>query len=78
MITQPPARHAPEPVRLSPGLVAFVAVMVAPAVIATAIVTTAWAVSDEVYAAERVAASTGGPPPVAAWKSTVVVICPIH
>ena len=78
MISQQPAPHAPEPVRMSAGLLAFVAIMVAPAIIATAIVTTAWAVSDEVYAAERIAASTGGPPPVAAWKSAVVGICPIH
>jgi len=61
------------------GLIAFVALMVAPAVLATAIVLGAWAVSDEVYAAERAAASGApGAPDVAQWKTTLVGVCPIH
>jgi hypothetical protein len=68
----------PAPIRLTGGLIAFIAVMVAPAVLATAIVLTAWIVSDEVYAAEQAAASGGSAAPVAEWKTTVVGICPIH
>ena len=69
----------PEPVRLSAGLIAFIALMVAPAVIATAIVAGAWAVADEVYAAEAAAQSGAvNAPPVAQWKTTLVGICPIH
>ncbi len=67
-----------EAVRLTPGLVAFIGLMVAPALIATAIVLSAWIVAPEVYAAERAAASGGAAPPVAEWKTTVVGICPIH
>ncbi|MSQ30302.1 MAG: hypothetical protein EXR68_07445 [Dehalococcoidia bacterium] len=69
----------PRPVRLSGGLIAFMAFMVLPALVAFAIVLGAWAVSDEVYAAER-APSAGAPnaPAVAAWKTTLVLICPIH
>lgn len=77
MITNPePGR--PEHARLTPGLVAFMGLMVAPAVIATAIVASAWTVAPEVYAAERAAGSGGVPPSVAEWKTTVVSICPIH
>jgi hypothetical protein len=69
----------PEPVRLSAGLIAFIALMVAPAVVATAIVAGAWAVADEVYAAEAAARSGAvSVPPVAPWKTTLVGICPIH
>ena len=76
MITQP---SRPEPVRMTAGLLAFIAFMVAPAFLAAAIVLGAWAVSDEVYAAER-AATSGAPgaAPVAEWKTTLVGICPIH
>lgn len=78
MITNQSA-PGPAPIRLTGGLIAFIAVMVAPAVVATAIVLTAWVVSDEVYAAEQAAASGSQPAqPVAEWKTTVVGICPIH
>ncbi|MGE3856345.1 MAG: hypothetical protein AB7G21_05265 [Dehalococcoidia bacterium] len=78
MITPTPA-PTPEPVRLSGGLIAFIAFMVAPAFLAAAIVLGAWAVSDEVYAAERAAASgDANAAPVAEWKTTLVGICPIH
>jgi len=50
--------------------------MVAPAIVAFAIVLGAWAVSDEVYAAE--AAPSDEAAEVAEWKTTLVGICPIH
>ena len=79
MITNSPAPGHPDPIRLSPGLLAFIALMVAPAIIATAIVAGAWAVSDEVYAAEAAARSgSAAAPPVAEWKIALVGICPIH
>lgn len=80
MIEHDPARsEVPRPVRLSGGLIAFMAFMVLPALVAFAIVLGAWAVSDEVYAAERDAStSVTNTPTVAAWKTTLVVICPIH
>ncbi|MDA0302349.1 MAG: hypothetical protein O2822_07455 [Chloroflexi bacterium] len=79
MIADQPTSGSPAPVRLTAGLIAFIAFMVAPAIIATAIVLTAWVVSDEVYAAERAAASgSASAEPVAEWKTTVVGICPIH
>lgn len=78
MIAPQPA-SGPQPVRMTAGLAAFIALMVAPAVIASAIVLGAWLVSDEVYAAERAAASGDtNAQPVAEWKATLVGICPIH
>lgn len=78
MIAPQPA-SGPRPVRLTAGLVAFVALMVAPAVIASAIVFGAWLVSDEVYAAERAATSGDvSAAPVAEWKTALVAVCPIH
>jgi len=62
--------------RLTGGLAAFLAIMVLPALFAFVVVLGAWAVSDEVYAAERAAAP--GSAPVAAWKTTLVGLCPIH
>ena len=68
------------------GFVAFIAAMVMPAVVALAVFLGAWAVSDEVYAAEAAEAHTGaeasGVDPqgaeVAGWKRTLVGVCPIH
>lgn len=68
----PEAAVAP---RMTPGLVAFIGVMVAPALVAFAIVLGAWAVSDEVYAAEDEPTGTSE---VAEWKTALVGICPIH
>jgi len=76
MITNP-APGRPEPVRVTRGLIAFMAVMVLPAILATAIVGGAWAVSDEVYAAQQ-AAADGRPTDVAGWKTSLVAVCPIH
>lgn len=80
MIEQHTARsEAPRPVRLSGGLIAFRAFMVLPALVAFAVVLGAWAVSDEVYAAQReTPAGASNTPTVAAWKTTLVLICPIH
>ncbi len=76
MIAGGPAMpEAPRPVRLSAGLVAFITFMVLPTLVAFAVVVGAWAVSDEVYAAEREAASA---PAVAAWKTSLVLVCPLH
>ena len=73
------APSPPPPVRVSGGLVAFIAVMVLPAIVAFVIVGGAWAVSDEVYAAERAASTVpGASTPVASWKTTLVAVCPIH
>lgn len=71
----PPDSGATPSPRLTPGLVSFIGVMVAPAVVAFAIVLGAWAVSDEVYAAES---DPAGAAEVAEWKTTLVGICPIH
>lgn len=73
-MTPPESAATPSP-RLSPGLLAFIGVMVAPALVAFAIVLGAWAVSDEVYAAES---EPSGASEVAEWKTTLVGICPIH
>jgi len=67
---EPPARP-----RLTAGLAAFIGLMVAPALVAFAIVLGAWAVSDEVYAAED---APSGSAEVAEWKTNLVGICPIH
>ncbi len=79
-MTAGPGTPSPTPVvRLSGGLVAFIAVMVLPAVVSLAVVGGAWAVSDEVYAAERAASTApGNAAPVAPWKTTLVAVCPIH
>jgi hypothetical protein len=73
-MTPPDSDATPSP-RLTPGLIAFIGVMVAPALLAFAIVLGAWAVSDEVYAAESEPPGTSD---VAEWKTTLVGICPIH
>jgi len=79
VITNHPAPGRPESIRMTGGLIAFVALMVAPMLLVTAIVVGAWAVSGEVYAAERAAASGApGAPEVAQWKTTLVLVCPIH
>jgi hypothetical protein len=62
-----------EPVRYTRGFVAFLGVMVLPAVIALGVVLGAAVVADEVYAAEDDPTQD-----VAAWKESLVGICPIH
>ncbi len=67
----------PESFHVTSGMLAFTALMFLPAVLAFAVLISAWVVSDEVYAAER-AAAAGSPTEIATWKTTVVGICPIH
>ena len=77
-----------EPFRVTPGFVAFLAAMFIPVVIAIGIVIAAWIVSDEVYAAEAAQAQqsrfANSPclnceaDEVAAWKKSLVGICPLH
>lgn len=62
-----------EPVRYTRGFVVFLGVMVLPAVVALGVVLGAAAVADEVHAAEDDPAQD-----VAAWKESLVGICPIH
>jgi hypothetical protein len=76
-----------EPLRLTPGFIAFVSLMCLPAIVALVIFFGAWMVSSEVYAAEdaadQPASSSFGRPSepgneVAGWKRTLVGICPVH
>lgn len=72
-----------EPVRFTRGFVAFLCVMVLPAVVALGVFLGAAAVADEVYAADQAAAASGkgagsDQNDVAAWKRGLVGICPIH
>ena len=73
------------PTRITRGFVAFIAAMLLPGIFALVVFFAAWAVSDEVYAAElqpdSATASTAGaeqPSDVAGWKRAVVGICPVH
>lgn len=82
MVEQSPA--ADSDIRLTGGFVLFVGAMVLPALIALAVFLGAWAVSEEVYAAElaateaRPAVTDSGDREVASWKRSLVGICPIH
>lgn len=77
----------PEPFRVTPGFVAFVALCFLPVLLALSIFLGAWAVSSEVYAAEAAAEAqparqsgfnTASEDEVAGWKRTLVSICPAH
>jgi hypothetical protein len=81
--------HASEPIALSPGLIAFLALLLLPALAATAIYFGAWLVADEVYAAERAlvaspqqgsgfAVAPGDDRAVDGWKKALVGVCPVH
>ena len=74
-----------EPFRVSPGFIAFVVAMCAPVIIAIFIVIGASIVAGEVYAAEASQSRFGNSPclnceaeDVAAWKKSLVGICPLH
>ncbi|MGE3961730.1 MAG: hypothetical protein AB7F65_08635 [Dehalococcoidia bacterium] len=76
------AQPAPQ---LTRGFAAFIAAMLLPGIIALVVFFGAWAVSDEVYAAELraeqgSAVTADGDPAgeVAGWKRTLVGVCPIH
>lgn len=77
------------PFRVTPGFVAFVGVLLLPAIVALAIFVGAALVANEVHAAER--ESLVGPgqesgfnlvtadrQPVAGWKKALVGVCPVH
>jgi len=81
--------QASEPIALSPGLIAFLALLLLPGIAAVATYFGAWFVADEVYAAERsqvayrqqdsgfaVARRDGRA--VDGWKKALVGICPVH
>ena len=77
----------PGPFKVTPGFIAFLALLFLPVVAAIVIYLGAWAVSGEVKAAE---ASNGGvttsqdgfntvsPHEAAGWKRTLVGVCPLH
>lgn len=71
-----------EPFRVTPGFIAFVAAIFVPVILGIVIVIGAWAVSDEVYAAEasqsRFADAPVADEDVDGWKRSLVGICPIH
>ena len=72
-----------EPFRTTPGFIAFVGAMFLPVVLAIVIYLGAWAVSDDVYAAEARAREPGAAnnltsDDAAGWKKTLVGICPVH
>jgi hypothetical protein len=71
----------PQPFRRSAGFYAFLGVLLLPLILALAVFAGAWAVSDEVAAAEsssstRTSASQDAQ--VEGWKKTLVGICPVH
>ena len=73
------------PTRMTRGFIAFIAAMLLPGIFALVVFFAAWAVSDEVYAAElhpdSATTSTARAEQqgdVAGWKRAVVGICPIH
>jgi hypothetical protein len=74
-----------EDFRVTPGFIAFAAAMVLPTLIALFIYLGAWAVADEVRAAEASSGSRfedsevlNGDDEVAGWKKSLVGICPLH
>jgi hypothetical protein len=74
----------PEPFRVTPGFRAFIVALFLPFVAALFIYLGAWAVADEVYAAEaaaeqqRAGFNTATETEVAGWKHTLVAACPLH
>jgi hypothetical protein len=78
-----------EPLKVTPGFIAFVAFLFLPIVAALVIYLGAWAVSSEVQAAEAATDSPGvstsqdgfntvSEHEVAGWKRTLVGVCPLH
>jgi hypothetical protein len=78
-----------QPLKVTPGFVAFVAFLFLPIVATLVIYLGAWAVSSEVKAAEAAAGSPGvsdsqdgfntvSEHEVAGWKRTLVGVCPLH
>jgi hypothetical protein len=75
-----------EPFRLSAGFIAFVAALFVPVIIGIAVVIGAALVADEVHAAEASESRFANSPTlngvpdedVAAWKKSLVGLCPLH
>jgi hypothetical protein len=76
----------PQAFKVTPGFIAFLIALFLPVILALAVYVGAWAVSSEVHAAE--AAGQGARDgatltsqendQVAAWKKSLVGICPVH
>jgi hypothetical protein len=83
-----PEEVLPGPFKVTPGFIAFVGVLLLPAVAALGIFVGAALVVDEVHAAERSASVSGTESsfnvvtaegkPVAGWKKALVGVCPAH
>ena len=76
---------AAQPFRATAGFYAFVVLMLLPALVALAIFSGAWLVSDEVHAAEEAekASRTNTltlreAEEVPGWKRSLVALCPVH
>jgi hypothetical protein len=75
-----------EPFRVTAGFVAFLGMLFLPILAGIVIYVGAWAVADDVYAAEATtagsnpttAAATTTHSDAAGWKRTLVGICPLH
>jgi hypothetical protein len=72
-----------EPFKRTAGFYAFLAALLLPMLTALAVFAGAWAVSDEVYAAEErfqtpARAENRLDGDVAGWKKTLVGVCPVH
>jgi hypothetical protein len=72
----------PEPFRVTPGFIAFVAAMCLPLLVAIAVYTGAAIVYSDVREAEASAAQQGGVQTnvkhVDGWKKSLVDVCPLH
>jgi hypothetical protein len=74
----PEDEQAQQPFQITPGFVAFVALIFSPVIIALAVYVGAWLVSAEVEAASRAQANQNQQVEVDGWKRTLVGICPAH
>jgi hypothetical protein len=72
----------PEPFRVTPGFIAFVAAMCLPLLIALVVYTGAAFVASDVREAEASVSQEGGVQTnvkhVDGWKKSLVEICPLH
>jgi hypothetical protein len=77
-----------EEFRVTPGFIAFLAMLFLPILAGIVIYVGAWAVADDVYAADASTAGASQPTApaanttpngdVAGWKRTLVGVCPLH
>jgi hypothetical protein len=76
--------EASGPFRVTPGFIAFAALLLMPAIVALSVFVGAALVANEVKAAEAQnlprapSQSTPNDQEVAGWKRTLVGICPVH